>query len=166
MKTFSLIVIIISIIPALIVGYKLLIPRRRKTSESSGPTNKRGTWITVIFLLCVLSVFTYIHLTTPEEGINNVTTLHHGSHFLDRVPFIVNVDHDEVATLTKHFWYYDIEYHKDVVFTIIPQGWVGFRYTDENGIYEILRPGRYKIDLDKYEVDMFKIDPQTFKFGN
>ena len=168
-ETFSLIIIVRSSISASIAGYTLLLTRRKKNLESkrdSGPTNKRGTWVTVIFLLCVLSVCLYIQITTPEEGINNVTSLCPGSHFVDRVPFIVNVDRNEVAILTKHFWYYDIEYHK---VTVISRGYLGLRYTNKNGIWcihEILQPGIYRIDLDKYKVNLFKMDPQTFKFGN
>jgi len=105
--------------------------------------------------------------TTQEEGINAVTSLYPGSHFVDRPPFIINVDNNEVAIITKYFWYYDITYHKA---TVIPKGSFGFKYFNRNGIRSgvILQPGTHTIDPNKYEVEIFKwnMDPQIFVFGD
>ncbi len=156
----SLILTFLGLLTALIGGGIMSIARtRKKTLEATRkgqPTNKRGTWVTVIFLFCVLFVFTYMIATTQEEGINTLTSLDPGSYFVDRPPFIINVDHNEVAIITKYFLYYDITYHK---VTVIPKGYLGFKYTNRDGIWcshEILQPGIYRIDLDKYEVDVFK----------
>ncbi len=123
-------------------------------------------WVTVVFLLCVLFVFIYVIATTQEEGINTVTSLNPGSHFVDRPPFIVNVDHNEVAILTKYFWYYDITFHK---VTVVPNGSLGFVFIENNEKrivhHRTLEPGTYRIDLDKYKVTLFDMTPKTFTYG-
>lgn len=166
----SLILAFLGFLTALIGGSIILIDRaRKKTLEATRkgqPINKRGTWVTVIFLLCVLFVFVYMIATTQEEGINEVTSLNPGSHFVDRPPFIINVDHNEVAILTKHFWYYDVEYHK---VTVIPEGHLGFRFSKKGGLpveVKILYPGIYRIDLDKYRVALSKLNRYTRTRGN
>ncbi len=125
------------------------------------PINKKGTRVVVVFLFCVLSFFIYMFMSA-EEGIDNITILQPGHHFVTRPPFIVKVDHDEVAMLTKYIWYYDIIYHK---VTVIPKEHVGFIRSKKGSIKDFLRPGIYRINQDKYEVEIFKMDPQTFKFG-
>ena len=158
----SLILTVLGVLTALIGGRIVLLSdrARKKTLEAirkGQPTNERGTLITVIFLFCVLFVFTYMIATTQKEGINAVTSLNPGSHFVDRPPFIINVDHNEVAIITKYFWYYDITYHK---VTVIPEGHLGFRFSKKGGLpveVKILYPGIYRIDLDKYRVDLSKV---------
>jgi len=77
--------------------------------DNNVPTNVKSNWIIVIALLCILFGFIYYTITTPEEGIGNVTFLKSGSHFLDRPPFIVNVKNGQVVKATKYFWYYNIQ---------------------------------------------------------
>lgn len=122
----------------------------------------KGMIVLLIFLGLLIAI-AYYHTVVVGRDIpdENRSSLQPGLHLLDKRPFIVKVDFNELGIMTEYAWHYEINYYPQVM---IPVGHVGV-LTDSKGMVdpEPLPPGIHKLNLDLYDVTIVNTEKQEWR---
>jgi len=137
-----------------------------KVKSTPAPKNDKSKWFVIILIFAIFFSCVWWFVFEPySEKIQGDTSKVYqpGYHLVDKWPFTFSVDANDCASLVDKGWYYDIHYHGVV---IIQHGYVGVISGDKGVEKDPLLPGRYYLDLNKYEVTTIYTEKQTYVFGD
>ncbi len=127
------------------------------------PHEKKGNGINIflkVIAVCAIIFPMYILMGQLLPSEKDGVLAPRSYYIVNKIPFVIRTSVKRVTIIKDMGWYYQV---REVDIVIIPQDYVGMVST-EDGHMITIPPGKYRLDLTKVKVTLFKTGRQRYDF--